>query len=88
MNTTTYEVLPTGNLDFSERLYEHLKKIADEHDIISYSENPKITATAREILQLFCTLDKLHGVQELKKTKDLTLKEIIRQGVYKLTEGS
>ena len=73
------------HLTVSKRLYDHLQKIADEHDIISYSESPKVTATAREILQLFCTLDKLPDVQKLKDA-GLTLKEIIREGVYQRTE--
>ena len=73
------------HLTVSKRLHEHLQKIADEHDIISYSEAPKVTATAREILQLFCTLDKLPDVQKLKDG-GLTLKEIIREGVYQRTE--
>ena len=74
------------HLTVSKRLYDHIQKIADEHDIISYTEEPKVTATARAILQLFCTLDKLHSVQKLKKDEGLPLREIIREGVYQRTE--
>ena len=74
------------HLTVSKCLYEHLQKIADEHDIISYSEGPKVTATARAMLQLFCPLDKLHGVKKLKEAEDLPLREIIREGVYQRTE--
>ena len=74
------------NISVSPRLCEHLQKLADEHDIVSHTDTPKVTSAARSILQLFCTLDKLHGVQELKAAQNMTLSEIIRQGVYKLTE--
>ena len=73
------------HLTVSKRLYDHLQKIGDEEDILSYSDRPKVGATARAILQLFCTLDKLPDVQKLKD-EGLTLREIIREGVYQRTE--
>ena len=74
------------SINISPHLYERLQKIADEHDIVSHTETPKVT-TARAILQLFCTLDKLHGVQKLKENENLKLNEIIRQGVINAQKG-
>ena len=74
------------NISVSPRLYAHIKKIAKAHDIVSHTENPKVTSTAREILKLFCALDTLPGIEKLKE-KGLTTKEIIRQGVYRLMDG-
>ena len=74
------------NISVSPRLYAHIKKIALAHDIVSHTENPKVTSTAREILKLFCALDTLPGIEKLKE-KGLTTKEIIRQGVYRLLDS-
>ena len=71
------------NISVSSRTYSGLKQMSDNHDILSHSDNPKVTTTARGILELFCALDKLHGVQELKDAEGMSLSEIIRRGVYR-----
>ena len=71
------------NIAVSSRLYEHIEKLADNHDLISHTDEPNITATARAILHLFCTLDKMHGVRDLKDAKGMTLSDVIRHGVYR-----
>ena len=73
------------NISVSPRLYAHIKKIALTHDIVSHTENPKVTSTAREILKLFCSLDRMPGIEKLKE-EGLTTKEIVRQGVWRLID--
>ena len=71
---------PPINISVPPRTYEKLKVMADDHDIVSQTENPKITTTARDFLIFLCTLNDLPGIEKPKE-KGLTLKEIIRQGV-------
>ena len=70
------------HISVSPRLYEQIKEIAEDHDIVSSTNNPKVTSTAREILHLFCTINRVRGVDKVKKEMGMTLKDIVRQSVY------
>ena len=75
------------NISVSPRLYSELEQISKDHDILSNTDNPKVTSTAREILRFFCTINRIKEVTELKEKKGMTLKDLFRRGIFSMLGG-
>ena len=63
----------------SEIIYQHLAKLAIEHDYLDYNEEPNVTAFIRDaIIRPILNLNNMDKMQEFKEKKGRRTMDIIR----------
>ena len=74
------------NISVSPRLYEHLQKLAGEHDIISRrTENPKVTTLVTNYIKWFCQMNKVPYGDQVKEEGETT-QDLLQTGFYDLID--